>query len=162
MPKFFRIATVVILLLWMLLIFSLSAENATNSSKSSGRIITAIVRVFYSEFDELSAREKAEIIEPAQFIVRKAAHFSLYAILGAFAFLSVVTYKKLSLKLRAVASVFFCLLYSVSDEIHQLYVPGRSGEIRDVCIDFCGSVLSITILFLCIKFSKVNFIKNNT
>ncbi|MFR1872919.1 MAG: VanZ family protein [Coprococcus sp.] len=49
-------------------------------------------------------------------------------------------------------------LYAVTDEIHQLFVPGRSGQITDVILDSCGgligAVLSATILYLIRKRKK--------
>lgn len=36
-----------------------------------------------------------------------------------------------------------CISYAISDEVHQLYVPGRSGEVRDVIIDTAGASLGI-------------------
>ena len=43
-------------------------------------------------------------------------------------------------------SLLICLIYAFSDEIHQLFVLGRSGEFRDVLIDFCGSILGYFII----------------
>lgn len=148
MLKFFRITAVVLLIAWMSLIFCLSNQVAEDSSQTSGRIIKMVVSFFYSDFNELSEAEQAEIIAPFQFIARKSAHFALYFILGALAYLSLVTYKSPPLFCRTFISAVICLLYSVSDEIHQRFVSGRSGEIRDVCIDFAGSSLAIIFLYL--------------
>ncbi len=146
MLKIFRIASVILLLAWMFMIFSLSAQTADDSSNTSGSIIATFIKLFYPDFEELSKAEQNNLIEPFQFIVRKGAHFMAYAILGLLAFLSVVTYESLLLRWQVLISLAVCLLYSVSDELHQLFVPGRSGEIRDVCIDLCGSMLAIFIL----------------
>ena len=42
-------------------------------------------------------------------------------------------------------------LYAATDEIHQLFVPGRSGEIRDVCLDSLGVITGIIILLIIFK-----------
>ena len=42
-------------------------------------------------------------------------------------------------------------LYAVSDEVHQIFVPGRAGQLRDVLIDTTGVLLGI---FLCSLFFK--------
>ena len=51
-----------------------------------------------------------------------------------------------------------CVIYAISDEIHQLFVPGRAGQVRDVLIDSAGSLLGIIIVMafekLLIKFNK--------
>ena len=36
----------------------------------------------------------------------------------------------------------------MTDEIHQLFISGRSGEIRDVCIDSLGVITGIIILLI--------------
>lgn len=74
-------------------------------------------------------------------------------ILGVLSFLVVISYEKLLFAMRLAISCTVCLLYAASDEIHQLFVPGRSGEVRDVMIDFSGAALGIalsTLVFLLI------------
>ena len=50
------------------------------------------------------------------------------------------------------------MIYAISDEIHQLFVPGRAGQVRDVLIDSAGSFLGIILVMafvkLLIKFNK--------
>lgn len=46
-----------------------------------------------------------------------------------------------------IISILMCVIYACSDEIHQLFVFGRSGEIRDVLIDFIGSFIGILIVY---------------
>lgn len=152
--KAFRLITSVLLIAWMALIFSMSAQNATESDKTSGNVIECFLSVFYPGFDGLSEVSKAELISPFQFIARKTAHFSAYAVLGLLSFLTVISYRNLKFGVRTALSGAICLLYAVSDEIHQLFVPGRSGEIRDVCIDFCGSLLMITLSAVCSRYIK--------
>jgi len=42
----------------------------------------------------------------------------------------------------------YCFLYACSDEIHQLFVPGRSGKFTDVLIDSAGALLAVLLCFL--------------
>ena len=149
--KIFRIVTAVLLVSLMIAIFCFSAQNATESSGTSGRIISAVIRIFNPSFDELTPQEQQNLIEPFQFIVRKGAHFSIYFIMGMLSFLSVISYRQINLKYRYLISAGICLAYSVSDEIHQYFVAGRSCEIRDVLIDFSGSVLAIIFITLLLK-----------
>lgn len=153
--KTIRIIATILLLVWMAFIFSLSSQNAKTSSGTSGRVIAAVIRIFVEDFDEMSEEEQKEMIAPYQFIVRKGAHFTAYGVLGMLSFLSFITYKSIPFKIRIPLILSVCLLYSISDEIHQLYVPGRSGEIRDVCIDFCGSLLAVGVLTLIVRKTKL-------
>lgn len=132
----------------MALIFLLSSQNAAVSSGTSGNVIRLIVGIFYPEFDNLPAAEQTEIVASLQFLARKSAHFSIYMILGVLSFLAVISYEKLLFVLRLTVSGSVCLLYAASDEIHQLFIPGRSGEVRDVMIDFSGAVLGIALSML--------------
>lgn len=152
--KLTRIIAAILLIVWMGFIFSLSSQNAKTSSGTSARVIAVFARIFVEDFDEMSKEEQAEFIAPYQFVVRKGAHFTAYGILGILSFFSFITYKSILFKIRIPLILSVCLLYSVSDEIHQLYVPGRSGELRDVCIDFCGSLLAVTVLTLIARKTK--------
>lgn len=159
MLKAFRIISVILLLSWMILIFSLSAENAKTSSKTSGSIVNVIISIVIPDYETLSENEQLQIRENFQFVIRKTAHFTIYGVLGVLAFLSIVTYKKIPFCYRLISPAAFCLLYSISDEVHQRFIPGRSGEIRDVFIDFCGSLLGIAVVSLILKFSKSKLLK---
>jgi VanZ family protein len=76
-------------------------------------------------------------------VIRKIAHMTLYAIL---AFCAACSQIKPSFK----KVLLFCACYAYTDEFHQLFIPGRSGEIRDVCIDCLGACIGF-LLFTGIK-----------
>jgi VanZ family protein len=42
-------------------------------------------------------------------------------------------------------SFLFCALYAVSDEVHQSFVPGRFGKVRDVALDSLGAALALSV-----------------
>jgi VanZ family protein len=54
--------------------------------------------------------------------------------------------------------VVFCLLYGISDEFHQSFIPGRSPSIYDVYADVLGAVLVVAGHLL----SKSGFMKKIT
>ena len=143
-----RIISAILLLSLMVLIFVFSSENAAESDNTSGSLIAAILKLFTPDWESLTEMERHELIAPYQFFVRKAAHFTIYAVLGVLSFLTFITYKKIPIKIRFIIISMVCLLYSISDEIHQTFVSGRSGEIRDVCVDFCGSLAGIIFMGL--------------
>lgn len=74
------------------------------------------------------------------FVFRKMAHVFEYMILN-----SLIIFA-MGLKKWKQATMI-SLLYAFSDEIHQLFIPGRSGLLRDVLIDSIGIFIS-TILFI--------------
>lgn len=149
--KAIRIISPILLITLMALIFLFSSQTADESSDTSGRIISAVFEIVYPDFDELDSSQKTELIGKYQFIARKGAHLSIYALLGVFSFFTYFTYTSISYALRFFLSSATCLAYSVSDEFHQTFIAGRSGELRDICIDFCGSLISILFLSLIFK-----------
>lgn len=137
--------------LWCGFIFYLSAENSEESSERSGEVITTVCEIVIPDFSSYSESEKADIISDMSFSVRKAAHFTAYAILGALLF-QVFCFVK-DKRLRALFSVGGAFLYAVSDEFHQSFSPGRSCEFRDMMIDTGGALLAvlISLLFVYLK-----------
>lgn len=131
----------------MMLIFYFSSQEASVSSDMSGSFIEQILSsIPGSGFHEMSSVERVDMIASAQFFVRKAAHFSIYALLGVLAMLPMyVVFQKWGKS--AWAAWFTSLVYSATDEFHQTFVPGRSGELRDVLIDCAGAALGILVIY---------------
>lgn len=152
--KLFRIFAVLLLVLQMTLIFCLSAQKAEESKSLSKGFTYKILSIVYPDFNEMTEEEQIEVIHNLPFSVRKLAHFSLYALLGFFALLSFVTYKKIPFVLRCLLALIVSMLYAASDEYHQTFVNGRSGEIRDVLIDSSGALLAIVFTAIIILLSK--------
>ena len=90
------------------------------------------------------------------FYIRKAAHFSEYALLGIIAFLNSTLYFKKT-KTRFFTTLPFCLLYAATDEMHQLFTDGRCGSPVDVMIDFSGAVTGTIFIFIVL--TVVNAVK---
>ncbi len=135
----------IFIVVWMSIIFSLSNQPATDSSQLSDGFISNTIGNVYKLFNgDVSSSELDRIKEKFTHPVRKMAHFTIYMILGILVTLLVREYNFSFWKCLFI-SLFVCLLYSISDEIHQLFVVGRSGEVRDVFIDTCGSFSGIFI-----------------
>lgn len=79
------------------------------------------------------------------FIVRKSAHFIIYASLGFFTAIHFGYYRLKKYK-QFLVSLLICFLYAASDEFHQLFVNGRSGQFSDVMLDTAGSFIGIIIV----------------
>ena len=85
--------------------------------------------------------------ETVGFIVRKTAHFTEYMVLGACLLLNVRDCFA-HLKPRQMWGLAWMLgtAYAVTDELHQRFVPERSCEPRDMCIDAAGVALGALIM----------------
>ncbi len=133
----------------MVCIFLFSCENADESSDTSGIIVNLILDIFYRDFENMTLAEQADIMSQISHIIRKTAHFTIYAALGFFSSLTVGRRKLFSK--GSLGVVLFCFIYAVSDEIHQYFVPGRSCMFTDMLIDTCGGITGMTISFLIMK-----------
>lgn len=108
----------------MILIFYFSSQNGVQSTQTSAWFL--------------------QFLPFSMFVVRKLAHFTIYALLG---FNMFYMYKNHGFKHYALLALISCIVYACSDEWHQSFVSGRSPQIRDVCIDTCGA-LSLILLNL--------------
>lgn len=83
-----------------------------------------------------------------QFVVRKLAHFSEYLVMGVLAFQALLPLRGKDPATRrraAIACVLVVVLVPVADECIQLFVPGRSGMVRDVLIDMAGALCGLAL-----------------
>lgn len=80
-------------------------------------------------------------------LIRKCAHMAEYAAL-AFLLCAFIVYVWRSAPFYRAALIawFIATLYGVSDEIHQLFVPGRSGALKDVLFDAAGAAIGVLAL----------------
>lgn len=114
-------------------IFIFSSFPAAESDTQSG----LIVNVLTSLFPDL------QNVESLVTIVRKIAHFTEYALLGFFTARAFNLNKK-----SGWWSILACAIYASSDELHQTFIPGRSGEFKDVLLDTAGATVGAAIYAL--------------
>ena len=81
-------------------------------------------------------------LDTIQFLIRKAAHMSEYAIL---AMLLYMFARESKIQSSFIFALIFSMLYACTDEFHQLFVSGRSGQWQDVFIDTSGSFLGLCV-----------------
>lgn len=84
------------------------------------------------------------------FAINKTLHLIEYAILVILFFYPLQKIKP---------SILYSLLFAVSDEIHQHFVPGRQGCVRDVFIDMLGILIGILIIHFWQKHRKDTILK---
>lgn len=136
----------VLTICWMVLIFSFSARDADRSEKDSGHVGRLVGEWFMPGFREWNEARQERFIEAVDFPVRKTAHATEYAILGMLVLGTIYEGKRHPVYNYGI-SWLIATGYAATDEFHQLFVPGRSGQIRDVLID-SGGVLT-GLIFIC-------------
>jgi VanZ family protein len=124
----------VLAVLWAGLIFGFSSQ--------SGEASAAVSEDFMNPFSRILT---AILGEAGHTFVRKCAHFFLYAVLM---ILTVGAYRSIGGRRPLLCPFAICVLYAVSDEIHQYFVPGRACRIYDVCVDALGCFAGAFLLWL--------------
>lgn len=132
----------VIVALWMAMIFYFSAQVANQSEHLSSGVSRMIIGVI-----EKIIPDAAFDMDLFNHIVRKNAHFFVYLILGGLVFNALKRSGFQGVRSIGVA-ILICFLYAVSDELHQLFVPGRAGQVKDVLIDSSGACVGILVRWI--------------
>ena len=124
-----------LLIAWMILIFVMSNQPAKVSDSQSIGVLDLFLK--------LGININGVFGSLANFVVRKCARFLEYMVLALLAFNVFKLYY--NIKKVYIITIVLVFLYACSDEIHQLFVLGREGAIRDVIIDTCGGSLLVLI-----------------
>lgn len=135
---------------WMAVIFFFSSREADLSSQDSTSVGELIGKIFVPQFLEWDREEQLAFAEKVDHPVRKAAHATEYAVLG---FLLLGSFYD-STKKRWISIMMpwaFGTMYAVSDEIHQLFVPGRSCQVSDMALDSCGVIAGVLAGYACFR-----------
>ena len=136
---FLTIILLIMLIFNFILIFRFSNQDADISSNVSETVTEVILKPITS-VQKLSEVEKRTLISDYNGIVRKCAHFTLYLVVGVLAMSLMFVRTNIKENYKFIYSLAIGILYAVSDEIHQIFIPGRSCEIRDVIIDSMRSI----------------------
>lgn len=130
------------------LIFFFSAESGEESGDRSAGVTDLILGIVCPDFDSLPQAEQQLMETRVHHAVRKIAHFLEYALLGFLTACLTVYLHRLFTRIRSwqtwVIPAAFCLLYAISDEIHQIF-SGRGPRVTDVLIDFSGVVFGVCV-----------------
>ena len=134
----------ILVIIWMVVIFYFSSQNAIESTNNSRAIINSAKIIDKYQTTE---NKKEEMIEKADLYFREFAHACEFLILSIFICLLLKNYNLKSKKILII-SILICLIYSCIDEFHQLFVHGRSFELKDILLDNIGSVIGNTIFYI--------------
>ena len=141
------------IVLWVLVflmagvIFSFSSQPAKKSDSLSKGFTRKVIDTLPQTKHKTDA-EKKKIVNNINHFVRKSAHFTAFFFFGLFLLCAMMlTYsEKYGILKILLISAIIALLYAISDEVHQMFVPKRGPQIKDVCIDFSGSLLSFIVV----------------
>jgi VanZ family protein len=131
------------LLFWMAVIFTASSD--AESSHHSSIYFEPLIRWLFPQMPQTR-------IEELHYDFRKCCHMTEFAILAVLAWRAIRQPQHADRRPwrwdeagLALAGVF---LYASSDELHQVFVPSRTGQISDVVVDVIGGFIGLTLLWL--------------
>ena len=137
-----------------MIIFGFSKQDGEESSGLSYKAADIILTVCdKAGIIDCNENNRESMIEAVQFPIRKAAHMTEYAILGWLAFAFSGTFE-MRQKVHYIAALGFAFCYASTDELHQLFIPGRSGQFTDVCIDTAGAAIGLLLLAILLKIGR--------
>lgn len=129
-------------------IFLFSSKPADESSEMSHEVGMFVCRIFVPGFEQWSAEEQNLLADKIDYPIRKAAHATEYAVLGMLLFGVLFTSnREISAKRKLLLAILIGAIYAATDEIHQLFVPGRAGLFTDVLIDTAGVMLGAVLIY---------------
>lgn len=116
----------------------MSNQSAEISNVHSGKVVQL--------FNYLGIDLESAFGNFAMTIIRKGAHITEYFIL----FILIYNFIEDNFTRKKVYLIAFTIvvLYASSDEIHQIFVPGRAGRITDIGIDTIGAIIAIGLIEL--------------
>ncbi len=150
--KIQRIIFAILTIMTFIAIFIFSNQNGEKSGSTSRTFTRKIVEILQID-KNLNEIEKEELIANSQYIIRKLAHFTIYAIAGIniYGFINTYNIKKSK---KIISTFLIGVIYATSDEIHQMFSGGRTPAIKDVCIDTLGVVFGIGVFIVINKIVK--------
>lgn len=133
-------------ILWMGVIFYLS--NSQFSAEVTSRFLLPLLKLLFPQ-------AAVEILGIIHVSIRKAGHFFEYALL------SYLWYRAMDIGRGkwdpkvALLAFGLSVLYAVFDELHQSFVPNRTGASMDVAIDAAGAGLMQALIGLVQRITNV-------
>lgn len=125
-----------LLVIWLGIIFFFSSQSGEVSLKQSDTIIYKITDIVSKK----DVETKKHLSIKWTFLVRKTAHFLEYFVLGLIIYL-VLDIR--GIKYLQITAIILAILFASLDEIHQLFVVGRTAKVFDVFIDSVGATIAI-------------------
>ena len=145
----------------MAAIFSFSAQSGGESGSLSDAVARMLASAFVGGFDAMPSEQQTQLIAQMSWPIRKTAHASEYACL---AISLVITCWQIAawrhetregarlcprrVPFVGMTAFVIAVLYACSDEIHQLFIDGRAGQVADVLVDASGAAIGCLLMCL--------------
>jgi VanZ family protein len=131
------------LLLWMAMIFTASSD--ADSARHSSTLFEPLLRWLFPHLSQPR-------VEQIHYAFRKSCHLAEFAVLAVLAWRAVRQPQKNDARPwrwdEAGLALAIVLLYAASDELHQVFIPSRTGQASDVIVDVCGGTIGLALRWL--------------
>ena len=124
---------------WVAVLFFFSGQTGAESGELSMQVTRLLLKLFPW------LPWTAEALHP---VVRKLAHFGIFAVEGALLSAALMVTLRRKPGLGAALACALCAGMAALNEYHQSFQAGRSCELRDVLIDSCGALTGIALAAL--------------
>ena len=95
--------------------------------------------------------DTASVLYYINFVLRKMAHFGLFAALGFGLYGSLRSFRRWRVPPFR-AAVILGAVCGALDELHQSFVPGRVAMLTDVLLDACGGVAGVAAAWFLLRY----------
>jgi len=147
---------------WWPVVFWLGVIRAESTDTASAANTGAIL---YKVITTVAPHVEPSFVEQLNMVLRKTGHFLGYAILSALVLLALrntnrdrlrnLLHRPWGLYLRdywrlewALLGILLTIVTAAFDEIHQTFIPSRTGRWQDVVLDSCGAVVIQAVIYL--------------
>jgi VanZ family protein len=147
---------------WWPVVFWLGVIRAESTDTASASNTSALL---YNVIAMVAPRVEHSFVDRLNEVLRKAGHFVGYGILGALVFVALrktnrdrlraVLNRAWGIYLRdfwrlewAILGVLVAMITGSFDEIHQSFIPSRTGRWQDVVLDTCGAIVVQFLIYL--------------
>lgn len=151
--KIQRAIFAILTIVTFIVIFIFSSQNGNKSGSTSRNFTRKVVEILRID-KNLDENQEDLLIENLQYLIRKLAHFTIYAIAGMNMMGFINTYD-VKMKNKLIVVLVIGIIYAISDEIHQMFAGDRTPAVKDVFIDSFGVLFGSFIVVLWDRIKKV-------
>ena len=148
--QYIKIFKIVLIIIWMATVFHFSNEGGQKSEGTSRKVSQTIINTISGNKN----MKNETVLKDTDKLIRKLAHYTIYTIGGILIISYMMNTTDKTLKDKILYSIILGGGYAITDEIHQLFVGGRSARIFDVGIDILGVITGIIIYLSIINYRE--------
>lgn len=147
------ITIVIVTIIWCCAIFQFSAMNSDSSNSTSSGIVEHTISKVLDATNEAgitdSHPDPEKLTKATKLLnapLRKVVHATVYFVLALLLLsLSRFTFGSKKYLLSCIITILLCFVFALTDEYHQTFVDGRTGQMLDVFIDIAGACVAVLL-----------------